>query len=140
MNEDVSAILARIEGKLETLQVKVDAGDRNAAQLVELLKERVTSLVQQLADIKDVLATQRAEFIAGQSELRQTAASELSAVRVSLEDQLDKHATGEARPHQDLIADVEGLKTFRTQAKVVIGIVGLFAAPGAALILERLTQ
>lgn len=75
---DVAVTLVRLEGKVDTLAVKMDAGDRAATQLVELVKTELANVQSSVADLKRTVA-------AGQDK----ADTALSRVRVDLEHQIE---------------------------------------------------
>lgn len=72
--------LARLEGKVDTLSATVDSGDRQAGQLVELVKQQVGYLQRAVDDLKTLMADER--------RYTDTATS---VVRVDLERQIREH-------------------------------------------------
>lgn len=72
--------LARLEGKVDTLSATVDSGDRQAGQLVELVKQQVGYLQRAVDDLKTLL-----------SDERRHTDNATSVVRVDLERQIREH-------------------------------------------------
>lgn len=81
MIDDATSIsLARLEGKVDTLSAKVDAGDRQGGQLVELVKQQVVYLQRGVDDLKTMISAER-----------QHTDHATSVVRVDLERQIRDH-------------------------------------------------
>ncbi len=70
--------LARVERAIDRVDNKVDSGDRQSQQLVELLKQQLAYLQQSVDDIKGLIPVERAHTDKA-----------ISAVRVDLERQLE---------------------------------------------------
>lgn len=79
-DRDTAVTLARLEGKIDTLAVKVDAGDKASASLVELVKNEV-------AGVRTVVDGLRNDL----REQSRTTDRAISKVRTDLEDRLDDH-------------------------------------------------
>jgi hypothetical protein len=79
--QDIAVTLARFEGKLDTLAVKVDAGDKAASGLVELVRT-------ELANVQTSVAKLEATVSAGLEK----ADANVSRVRVDLERQVTEVA------------------------------------------------
>lgn len=90
---DVAVTLVRLEGKVDTLAVKMDAGDRAATQLVELVKTELANVQSSVEELKRTIA-------AGQDK----ADTALSRVRVDLEHQIETARNdwrGERQEHKE---------------------------------------
>lgn len=72
--------LAELGGKLDTLAALMEAGDRQSAQLVALVKDQLTYLSADQGELKAIVR-----------ELSQRNEIGLSALRVDLERRLDEH-------------------------------------------------
>lgn len=75
--QSTAVALARIEGRIDTVLAKMDAGDRESAQRGELLKQRIEQVARQ---------TEAADRRVDAEQLRSEGA--LSVVRVDLERQI----------------------------------------------------
>lgn len=73
----VEVALARMEGKIDTLSVKVEAGDKAATSLVDIVKAELRAVQESVEDLKRTVVS---------VESRTDKA--LSTVRVSLESQI----------------------------------------------------
>lgn len=73
----VEVALARMEGKIDTLSVKVEAGDKAATSLVDIVKAELRAVQESVEDLKRTVVS---------VESRTDKA--LSTVRVSLEGQV----------------------------------------------------
>lgn len=79
-DRDTAVTLARLEGKIDTLAVKVDAGDKSSASLVELVKTEVAGV----RTVVDGLRTDLREQSRGSDRA-------ISKVRTDLEERLNSH-------------------------------------------------
>lgn len=80
---NVAITLTRLEGKLDTLAVKVDAGDKAAAGLVQLVKTELGNLQVSVGKLEDVV-----------KDGLEKADSAVSTVRVDLQKQIVESRQG----------------------------------------------
>lgn len=91
--------LARLEGKVDTLTVKVDAGDKASASLVELVKAEMVNLRKSFEDFRRDNSHELNTLDQGISKVRTDASKALAdaeaRVRIDIEGQqqmLDNHS------------------------------------------------
>lgn len=101
---EIKVGLATMNGKIDTLAEKVDAGDKQSSQLVQLVKDQLSYLAADQGQLSAVVR---------ENEVKANEAA--SAVRVDLERQIKDLRTDLNKAIEALTASVDELRQWRSK-------------------------
>lgn len=105
---DIRVQMALMDGKLDVITTRMEAGDRNSAQLITLVKDQLTYHAADLGELKAIVREASTRMEIG-----------LSSIRVDLEAKISK-----------IEEDVDEIRLWRAK---LAWITGLAAMTGAAM-------
>lgn len=91
--DSVEVQLATLSGQLNTVIAQMEAGDRQSAQLVSLVKDQLTYQAADIGEVKAVLRELTQKQESAINAVRLDLQAHIESVRVDLQKKIDTHTT-----------------------------------------------
>lgn len=133
--QPIEVALAVLNGKVDTVIARMEAGDRQGEQLVALVKDQLTFLAADTGELKAVVREQGLRLTEAMDRVAAKSEQGITTVRLDLERQIKFYVEPVAAAARTVAEQLEEVRLWR--AKVVgiaIGVAALSSGLTAALL------